>query len=171
MADITHIAFVRRLTSADIPWLYMQIDHFVGLRSQLSSSDENPLVDLEFFRNLLSENSAVVFGLFVNNALAGYAIVNAWFQSTGVQAHIDDVVVDMDHRGHGYGEQLTWAMLRYVQSFMPHVTRRKCNLTSSRPEARALYTKMGFESRDEGPRKTVTMEFVDWGRVPRIAAA
>ncbi len=65
---------------------------------------------------------------------------------TGVQAHIEDVVVDTNARGHGVGKALTLAAIRRAAE----AGAVNVDLTSrpSREAANRLYQRMGFVKRE-----------------------
>ena len=66
----------------------------------------------------------------------------------GFVARIEDVIIDSNWRGKGYGKKLTEELIKIAKNKKV----KKINLTSNpkRVEARKLYQNMGFEIYDTG---------------------
>lgn len=79
-------------------------------------------------------------------AIAGALTLTLYRIPTGLQARIDDVVVDAAARGHGLGEALSRAAIARARSAGAVAV----SLTShaSRAAANRLYVRLGFERRD-----------------------
>jgi ribosomal protein S18 acetylase RimI-like enzyme len=119
---------------------------FGQLIPQLSSSNPPPSVD-ELSQMAADPNSV----LFVARNSDGGRILGtltlAFFRiPTGLQARIEDVIVDESARGAGIGEMLTKAAIDRARS----AGARAVGLTSrpAREAANRLYLRLGFEMRD-----------------------
>ena len=119
---------------------------FGQLIPQLSSSNTPPSVD-ELSQMAADPNSV----LFVARNSDGGRILGtltlAFFRiPTGLQARIEDVIVDESARGAGIGEMLTKAAIDRARS----AGARAVGLTSrpAREAANRLYLRLGFEMRD-----------------------
>ena len=105
---------------------------FDNLIPQLSSSSPPPSLDA-----LRETDSGTIVGTL---SLAFYRI------PTGLQARIEDVVVDVEQRGKGVGELLTNEAIDRARS----AGAKSVGLTSrpSREAANRLYKRLGFEERE-----------------------
>lgn len=65
---------------------------------------------------------------------------------SGTMGHIEDVVVDAEHRGKGLGEKLVRELLKLARDKKLKYIELTSNPT--RTEANALYQKLGFERRE-----------------------
>ena len=87
------------------------------------------------------DNSGVVFGLYADESLAGFARVITDFVTT---AYLADVFVAPEHRGRGLG-------LLLVQTIVSHPELAALNWLLHTKDAHWLYERVGFSS-DTGPR-------------------
>lgn len=101
----------------------------------------------EAFQEALKHPAVEVFILKEGEEVAGTAAISfRVVPSFGLVGYIDDVVVDPNYRGKGYGKALSLHCLKVA-------TEKKCKrveLTSrpSRVEANQLYQSLGFEKRE-----------------------
>jgi len=81
-----------------------------------------------------------------NDEIMGMATLALYRTPTGLHAWIEDVVVDENSRGKGFGAALTLACIQYAASAGAHGV----NLTSrpARQAANRLYQRMGFIRRE-----------------------
>ena len=122
------------------------IEAFDHLIPQLSSSNPPPSPDV--LKQIAADPNIV---LYIARDTDSGAVVGtltlAFFRiPTGLQARIEDVVVDEVARGRGVGEQLTNAAIDRARS----AGAKAVGLTSrpAREAANRLYLRMGFEVRD-----------------------
>ena len=119
---------------------------FARLIPQLSSS--NPPPDADALAAIAASDETVLF--VARDAGSGEIVGSltlAFFRiPTGLQARIEDVVVDRDARRRGIAKLLTEAAIDRARQ----TGARRVGLTSrpSRGAANALYISMGFEVRD-----------------------
>lgn len=78
--------------------------------------------------------------------IIGMLTMHVYRIPTGLQAHIDDVVVDVAARGRGVGEALSREALALART----ARAKSVNLTSHprREAANRLYQRLGFQRRD-----------------------
>lgn len=119
---------------------------FGRLIPQLSSS--NPPPSLDELSQMAADPNIVLFAA-RDTATGGIVgtLTLAFFRiPTGLQARIEDVIVDESARGAGIGEMLTNAAIDRARS----AGARAVGLTSrpAREAANRLYLRLGFEVRD-----------------------
>lgn len=122
------------------------VDAFARLVPQLSSS--NPPPDADALWEIAKSNETVLFAAkdAETGAIVG-SLTLAFFRiPTGLQARIEDVIVDGDQRRRGIAKLLTEAAIDRARQ----AGAKRVGLTSrpSREAANALYLSMGFEIRD-----------------------
>ena len=119
---------------------------FAALIPQLSSSSPPPNGD--HLGEMAGNPNTVLFGARDTSTgeLVGTLTLAFFRIPTGLQARIEDVVVDEAGRGKGVGRELTNAAIDRARS----AGAKSVGLTSrpSRAAANALYTSMGFERRE-----------------------
>jgi ribosomal protein S18 acetylase RimI-like enzyme len=122
------------------------VDAFAALIPQLSTSSPAPSPD-ELSEIAANPNSA----LFVardteTGAIVGSLTLAFYRIPTGLQARIEDVVVDVEARGQGVGALLTEAAVERARDGGA----KSVGLTSrpSREAANRLYRRLGFEQRE-----------------------
>ena len=122
------------------------VDTCRSLLPQLSSSaaplradDLARIVDHQADTLLVARNQGIIVGMLT---LVAFPL------SSGLQARIEDVVVDQNARGQGVGTALTMAAIDLAQE----QGARSVDLTSraSRVAANCLYQQLGFQLRDSG---------------------
>lgn len=121
----------------------------VGALLQTLNAEAPPL-DIIRLRKILVNDS---FNLFIaedeNGLITGMLTLTNCHTLTGSKYWIEDVVVDLAHRGKGIGRALVRAAVNYVKENEPFPT---IYLTSnpSRVTARSLYMSEGFEEYNTG---------------------
>ena len=119
---------------------------FARLMPQLSSSSPPPSIDE--LSQMAADPNIVLFA--ARDTDSGQIIATltlAFFRiPTGLQARIEDVIVDQSARGNGIGEQLTDAAIERARA----AGAKAVGLTSrpAREAANRLYLRLGFEMRD-----------------------
>jgi GNAT superfamily N-acetyltransferase len=108
----------------DIPMLY----RFLSEQSSWAVGIARPLVERAI------ENS-LCFGAYLDGRQVGFARVITDFAT---YAHLADVFVVPEYRGHGYGKQLVAAVLRH-----PSLQRLR-RFTLATTDAHSLYERFGF---------------------------
>ena len=119
---------------------------FAGLIPQLSRSSPPPGRDQ--LTEIAANPNTTLFGAKDSESgqLVGTLTLAFFRIPTGLQARIEDVVVDESARGKGVGSNLTLAAIERARD----AGAKAIGLTSrpAREAANALYTSMGFEPRD-----------------------
>jgi ribosomal protein S18 acetylase RimI-like enzyme len=122
------------------------IGAFEALIPQLSSSSPPP--DSDQLSEMAANPNTVLFGArdTDSGSLIGTLTLAFFRIPTGLQARIEDVVVDEAGRGKGVGRDLTNAAIARARA----AGAKSVGLTSrpARQAANALYTSMGFEQRE-----------------------
>ncbi|WJV55401.1 GNAT family N-acetyltransferase [Pectobacteriaceae bacterium CE90] len=115
------------------------------LVSQLSTTSATPTLD-RIARIVESSATILLVARLEDGAYVGMLTLVLFEIPTGIRAMIEDVVVDVEHRGQGFAEMLTREALRLAQE----AGARTVDLTSrpSREAANTLYQKLGFERRE-----------------------
>lgn len=113
---------------------------FAALLPQLSSA---PPPDARALGALIAQpGSTLLVARAAAGQIVGVLTLTQYLIPTGLQARIDDVVVDAAVRGHGVGEALTRAAIELARG----AGARNVTLTSrpSRAAANRLYERLGF---------------------------
>lgn len=120
------------------------VEAFTRLIPQLSSSSPPPTP--AHLESLVASADTVLFVARIGGRILGSLTLAFYRIPTGLKAWIEDVVVDIDARGHGVGEQLNIAALDEARARGA----KDVSLTSrpSREVANRLYRRIGFEPRD-----------------------
>ena len=122
------------------------VQAFARLIPQLSSSSPPPGVDE--LTEMAANPNTVIYGArdSETGAFVGTLTLAFFRIPTGLQARIEDVVVDESARGKGVGRSLTNAAIDRATA----AGAKAVGLTSrpARAAANALYTSMGFEQRE-----------------------
>lgn len=100
----------------------------------------------ELLERLIASDAVTQFVARVDGRIVGMSSLIVYAIPTGLRAHIDDVVVDAQERGHGVARKLLEAMIARAQE----LGARTIDLTSrpSREAAIHLYKKVGFVERE-----------------------
>jgi ribosomal protein S18 acetylase RimI-like enzyme len=119
---------------------------FEALIPQLSSSSPPP--DSDQLTDIAANPNTIIYGArdTESGALVGTLTLAFFRIPTGLQARIEDVVVDAAARGAGVGRRLTEVAIERARG----AGAKSIGLTSrpARAAANALYTSMGFEQRE-----------------------
>ena len=117
---------------------------FERLIPQLSSS--NPPPTAAELTALVSSDASTLFIARVDGQIVGSLTLAMFPIPTGIRAWIEDVVVDLNARGHGVGEALNMAALEHAKKNGAITV----DLTSrpSREAANRLYQRIGFKARE-----------------------
>ena len=122
------------------------VDAFARLIPQLSSSSPAPGMD-ELSEIAANPNSALLIARDTDTGDIVGSLTLAFYRiPTGLQARIEDVVVDDAARGKGIGADLTHAAIERART----AGAKSVGLTSrpSREAANRLYLRLGFEQRE-----------------------
>lgn len=116
---------------------------FERLIPQLSSSSPPP--SAEHLQELVSSPDTVLFTARIDGQIMGSLTLAFYRIPTGLKAWIEDVVVDVEARGHGVGAALNRAALAEAGARGA----KDVSLTSrpQREAANRLYVRLGFEPR------------------------
>lgn len=120
------------------------VSEFNALIQQLSP---DKVLTVGQLKSILKDKKDVyLLGLFDGKKLVGTASLIMMRQIIGTKAMVEDVVVDDEYRGKGFGEQLMRELLKIAKKEKV----RKVVLTSKpdRKAAHALYYKLGFTVKD-----------------------
>ncbi len=128
---------INEITKAT-PELHFQILH---LLKQLTEKEIH--FSLFDFNSIVDSKHSILIGAFDNNTLVGILTLVIIQIPTNRNGRIEDVVVDMNHRGKGVGEKLSLEAIRIGEE----LKLSNLFLTSNpkRTEANRLYQKMGFQ--------------------------
>jgi ribosomal protein S18 acetylase RimI-like enzyme len=107
----------------------------------------------EHFRNILQSEQTHFFTVKLENDFVGILTLALYDIPTGKKVWIEDVVVDVNHRGKGLGKEL----LLFAIEFAGTIGAKSIELTSrpSRLEANTLYKKLGFILRETNMYKYI----------------
>ncbi|MBQ5726356.1 MAG: GNAT family N-acetyltransferase [Alistipes sp.] len=99
----------------------------------------------ESLRQIISDKASRLFLLYSDNTVAGMLTLGIYSAPTGRKAWVEDVVVDSQYRGRGFGQQLVQYAISCVRTLSPVTLMLTSN--PQRTEANALYRREGFEQR------------------------
>jgi ribosomal protein S18 acetylase RimI-like enzyme len=121
------------------------VDAFARLLPQLSSSTQPP-GPAELMELVASRGTTLLVARGDNGRIVGALTLVAYRIPSGLNARIEDVVVDEAARGQGIGEALTREAVRLAEL----AGARHVELTSRprREAAHRLYRRLGFEPHD-----------------------
>ena len=136
MSDCT----ITQLTSSDAQTadtIRALIEQLTGRESTFGEDD---------LRNTLQDSASRLFVMRHNDNIVGMITLGIYSCPTGRKVWIEDVVIDRELRGKGFGQRLVEFAINYVQENLS-----PCSLMlTSRPSriaANELYRKAGFEQR------------------------
>ncbi|KAL7319615.1 hypothetical protein PS15m_002736 [Mucor circinelloides] len=118
-----------------------KLNQLLNVLKQLSNS-----VTEQSIQQAISSNQNHVLVAVDEGAIVGTTTMAFLHCVTGIRVHIEDVVVDSDHRGKGIAQALLNEAIQRAKKLQA----KTIDLTS-RPEREAanrLYTKLGFVKRD-----------------------
>lgn len=131
---------IRELDSVD----NATVEAFKRLITQLNPTSSVP--QKEDLEAIINSNETFLFVGEKDGEIIGTTSLVFYKIPTGKKAWIEDVVVDNEHLGNGYGKEL----MQFAIEFARNNGARKLNLTSnpSRIAANAMYVNLGFEVYD-----------------------
>lgn len=120
------------------------LDHINSLLSQLSTSSHT--ITEADLNSLISSSQSHLYALEYDEKFIGMVTLCIYQSPTGRKAWIEDVVVDQNYRGKGYGKVMIEKVIEQCRN-RGNVTQM---LTSrpSRVAANQLYKSLGFETRE-----------------------
>lgn len=109
----------------------------------------------EHLRNILFSESSELYALELDGKLIGMTTLALYPCPTGWKAWIEDVVVDAQYRGKGYGKLLVNHAIDVIRKKAQTYGNLSLMLTSrpSRISANQLYQQLGFEKRETNAYK------------------
>ena len=120
---------------------------FISIRrllGQLTSSETD--LDEAAFKQLVQTPNSYLLAAMDGEKLTGILMLTIYRIPTGMQARIDDVVVDSSWRRRGIGLRLLEEALRICRQHKAAMVHLSCH--PRRSEATRLYLKMGFVKRE-----------------------
>jgi ribosomal protein S18 acetylase RimI-like enzyme len=119
------------------------VEALARLLPQLSSS---PPPDAAALEEIIAQPNNALFVARVEGRIVGSLLLAMFRAPSGLKAWIEDVVVDLEARGHGVGEALNLAAIDVARGWGA----KSVSLTSrpSREAANRLYLRIGFEVRN-----------------------
>jgi GNAT superfamily N-acetyltransferase len=130
---------IERITSAD-----SSTAEAISLLLKQLSSQEFTFSERELAA-LINDSSSSLFLLFAEDKIAGMLTLGTYLSPTGRKAWIEDVVVDSQERGKGYGKMLVEHAIEYARTFSPCTLMLTSN--PARIAANELYRASGFEQK------------------------
>ena len=130
---------IERITSAD-----SSTAEAISLLLKQLSSQEFIFTERELAA-LVTNPSSTLFLLFAEDKIAGMLTLGTYLSPTGRKAWIEDVVVDSQERGKGYGKMLVEHAIEYARTLSPCTLMLTSN--PARIAANELYRASGFEQK------------------------
>ena len=130
---------IERITSAD-----SSTAETISLLLKQLSSQEFIFTERELAA-LITDPSSTLFLLFAEDKIAGMLTLGTYLSPTGRKAWIEDVVVDSQERGKGYGKMLVEHAIEYARTLSPCTLMLTSN--PARIAANELYRASGFEQK------------------------
>ena len=130
---------IERITSAD-----GSAAEAISLLLKQLSSQEFSFSERELAA-LINDSSSTLFLLFAEGKIAGMLTLGTYLSPTGRKAWIEDVVVDSQERGKGYGKMLVEHAIEYARTLSPCTLMLTSN--PARIAANELYRASGFEQK------------------------
>ena len=130
---------IERITSAD-----SSTAEAISLLLKQLSSQEFSFSERELAA-LVNDPSSSLFLLFAEDKIAGMLTLGTYLSPTGRKAWIEDVVVDSQERGKGYGKMLVEHAIEYAHTLSPCTLMLTSN--PARIAANELYRASGFEQK------------------------
>jgi ribosomal protein S18 acetylase RimI-like enzyme len=116
------------------------------LLSALSLSGDTKECPEALFATLLASEGSELWGAFEGEVMIGMATLALVVKTTGITAHVEDVVVSPQARGKGVGQSLMEKLIERARA--RGATMIVLTSRPSREAAHALYLKIGFEKYD-----------------------
>ena len=130
---------IERITSADV-----STAEAISLLLKQLSSQEFSFSERELSA-LVNDSSSSLFLLFAEDKIAGMLTLGTYLSPTGRKAWIEDVVVDSQERGKGYGKMFVEHAIEYARTLSPCTLMLTSN--PARIAANELYRASGFEQK------------------------
>lgn len=130
---------IERITSAD-----SSTAEAISLLLKQLSSQEFIFTERELSA-LVNNSSSSLFLLYTEDKIAGMFTLGTYLSPTGRKAWIEDVVVDSQERGKGYGKMLVEHAIEYTRTLSPCTLMLTSN--PARIAANELYRASGFEQK------------------------
>jgi GNAT superfamily N-acetyltransferase len=130
---------IERITSAD-----SSTTEAISLLLKQLSSQEFSFSERELAA-LINDSSSSLFLLYTEDKIAGMLTLGTYLSPTGRKAWIEDVVVDSQERGKGYGKMLVEHAIEYARTLSPCTLMLTSN--PARIAANELYRASGFEQK------------------------
>lgn len=130
---------IERITSAD-----SSTAEAISLLLKQLSSQEFSFSERELAA-LINDSSSSLFLLYTEDKIAGMLTLGTYLSPTGRKAWIEDVVVDSQERGKGYGKMLVEHAIEYARTLSPCTLMLTSN--PARIAANELYRASGFEQK------------------------
>ena len=130
---------IERITSAD-----SSTAEAISLLLKQLSSQEFIFTERELAA-LVTDPSSTLFLLYAEGKIAGMLTLGTYLSPTGRKAWIEDVVVDSQERGKGYGKMLVEHAIEYARTLSPCTLMLTSN--PARIAANELYRASGFEQK------------------------
>lgn len=96
-------------------------------------------------KELIAQENTHLFFLLKNKEIAGMITVGIYYSPTGGKAWIEDVVIDMNHRGQGLSKLLVTHAIEFVKA--RNIPTLMLTSNPSRIAANKLYRSLGFEQK------------------------
>lgn len=100
----------------------------------------------EAYGKLVASASSRLFFLQHNGCIAGMLTIGTYLSPTGSKAWIEDVVVDEEYRGYGFGRMLVAHAIDYCRS--QGIETMYLTSNPKRVAANGLYQSIGFERKE-----------------------
>jgi ribosomal protein S18 acetylase RimI-like enzyme len=113
-------------------------------------------LDEASYRKLIDSNNSHLFVVIDKQLVVGMLTLAIYQSPTGIKAMIEDVVVDIPHRGKGLGKRMIEHAILFAQS--KGVERLMLTSRPSRLDANKLYQSMGFKQKETN---VYVMNFID----------
>ena len=130
---------IERITSTD-----SSTAEAISLLLKQLSSQEFTFSERELAA-LVTDPSSTLFLLYTEDKIAGMLTLGTYLSPTGRKAWIEDVVVDSQERGKGYGKMLVEHAIEYARTLSPCTLMLTSN--PARIAANELYRASGFEQK------------------------
>lgn len=140
---------IRRISRYEYSWLNSKDFHnlFAQLTDSILINDDEFRV---WFKEMLNNPCFVLFGVIESKPdtpgahLVGTGslyIHDRYYRNRSKSAHIEDVVIDQHHRGHGLGKDLVEEMIKYAKKIGCYKVQLNC-----KSDMQAFYEKLDMVS-------------------------
>jgi len=128
--------------------------YFVAIQKLVNELGSHIQLSESYFREIISAENCYLFLLKEEECIIGMFSIGIYRTPTGSKGWIEDVVIDENTRGKGYGR----VMMEYAISFVQSLQIQMLMLTSnpSRVAANKLYQSLGFEQKETNVYRMIT---------------